>query len=105
MRLLLQADNFRHNIQLFKITTRFITEYFPYHINNIRILRRNISFRQSKCLLIKSENQVFCKKGVLSNSTKFTGKHLCQVLFFNKVAGLKPRNFNKKRDAATSVFL
>ena len=30
---------------------------------------------------------VFCKKGVVRNSTKFTGKHLCQSLFFNKVAG------------------
>ena len=28
------------------------------------------------------------KKGVLGNFTKFTGKHLCQSLAFNKVAGL-----------------
>ena len=27
---------------------------------------------------------------VLKNFTKFTGKHLCQSLFFNKVAGLGP---------------
>ena len=33
---------------------------------------------------------MFCKKGVLRNVTKFTGKHLCQSLFFNKVAGLRP---------------
>ena len=32
--------------------------------------------------------EVFCKKGVLKNFAKFTGKHLCQSLFFNKVAGL-----------------
>ena len=31
---------------------------------------------------------MFCKKGVLRNLTKFTGKHLCQSLFLNKVAGL-----------------
>ena len=31
--------------------------------------------------------EVFCKKGVLRNFPKFTGKHLCQSLFFNKVAG------------------
>ena len=36
-----------------------------------------------------SRPEVFCKKGVLSNFTKFTGKQLCQSLFFNKVAGLK----------------
>ena len=33
---------------------------------------------------------VFCKKGVLINFTKFTEKHLCQSLFFNKVARLRP---------------
>ena len=27
------------------------------------------------------------KKGILRNFAKFTGKHLCQSLFFNKVAG------------------
>ena len=31
--------------------------------------------------------EVFFKKVVLTNFAKFTGKHLCQILFFNKVAG------------------
>ena len=41
------------------------------------------------------------KNGVLRNFTKFKGKHLCQSLFFNKVAGLRlwhkcfPVNFVK----------
>ena len=35
-----------------------------------------------------SRPEAFFKKGVLRNFTKFTGKHLCQSLFFNKVAGL-----------------
>ena len=39
----------------------------------------------------------FIKKGVLKNFAKFTGKHLCQSLFFNKVAGLKPATLLKKR--------
>ena len=34
---------------------------------------------------------MFCKTGVLRNFTKFTGRHLCQGLFFNKVEG--PRHF------------
>ena len=38
------------------------------------------------------------KKGVRRNFTKFTGKHLCQRLFFNKVAGLC--NFIKKESLA-----
>ena len=29
-------------------------------------------------------------KGVIINLAKFTGKHLCQSLFLNKVAGLRP---------------
>ena len=41
--------------------------------------------------------EVFCKKCVLRNCTKFTGKHLCQSLFFNKVTGLRPANLLKKR--------
>ena len=40
---------------------------------------------------------MFCKKGVLGNLAKFTRKHLCQSLFFNKVAGLKPATLLKKR--------
>ena len=37
------------------------------------------------------------QKDVLRNFTKFTGKHLCQSLFFNKVAGLRPATLLKKR--------
>ena len=43
------------------------------------------------------------KKGVLRNSTKFTGKHLCQSLFFNKVAGLWSATL-LKRNSGTGVF-
>ena len=41
----------------------------------------------------RSRSEVFCKKGVLRDFTKFTGKHLCQSLFFGKVAGLRHRCF------------
>ena len=36
-----------------------------------------------------SHQRCSVRKGVLSNFTKFRGKHLCQSLFFSKVAGLK----------------
>ena len=36
------------------------------------------------------------KKCVLRNFAKFTGKHLCQSLFFSKVAGLRPATLFKK---------
>ena len=41
-----------------------------------------------------SRLEVFCKKEVLENFAKFTGKHLCQILFFNAVAGLRRRVFS-----------
>ena len=37
------------------------------------------------------------KKCVPKNSAKFTGKHLCQNLFFNKVANLRPATLLRKR--------
>ena len=44
------------------------------------------------------------KRGVHRNFTKFTGKRLCQSLFFNKVAGLSLQLY-WKRDSGTDVFL
>ena len=44
-----------------------------------------------------SRPEVLFKKGVLRNLTKFTGKHLCQSLFLNKVAGLRPTTLLKKK--------
>ena len=37
------------------------------------------------------------KKSVLRNFAKFTGKHLCQGLFLNKVEGLRPPTLLKIR--------
>ena len=51
--------------------------------------------------------EVFCKKSIITNFTKFTRKHLCQShffnkvaglgLFFNKIAGMRPVTLLKKR--------
>ena len=40
-------------------------------------------------LFRSSHTGVLCKKVVLRNFAKFTGKHLCQSLYFNKVASLR----------------
>ena len=50
----------------------------------------------SESILRSSHQRCFVKKGVLRNVTKFTGKHLCQSLFFNKVAGLSSTTLLKK---------
>ena len=44
-----------------------------------------------------SRPEVLYKKGVLRNFAKFTGKHLCQSLFFN-------RNFIKKETLAQVFY-
>ena len=53
--------------------------------NDPRTLNRWAFYRRShqSCSIIK---------GVLRNFAKFTGKHLCQSLFFNKVAGQISKN-------------
>ena len=48
---------------------------------------------------------MFCEKGVIRNFIKFTGKQLCQSLFSNKVAGLRPKACNFiKRETLAQVF-
>ena len=43
-----------------------------------------------------SRPEAFCRKGVLRNFVKFTGRQLCQSLFLNKVTGLRPATLLKK---------
>ena len=51
-----------------------------------------------------SRPEVFRKKGFPRKFTKFAGKHRCQSLFSNKVAGLAC-NFIKKIISDTGAFL
>ena len=46
---------------------------------------------------MKQPPELFYEKSVLRNFTKFTGKYLCQSLFFKKVADLRPATLLKKR--------
>ena len=59
-------------------------------ICNISVLLVKTVFRHRKLKTYNTNNtnerssrpEVFCKKGILRNFAKFTGKHLCQSLFF-----------------------
>ena len=51
-----------------------------------------------------SHPEVLCKKGILKNFTKFTGKHLCQSLFLNKIVGQSPVCNPIKKKTMTQVF-
>ena len=58
----------------------------------------NPLYLKLRCAISRSSHwRCSNEKGVLRNLTKFTGKHLCQSLFFNKVAGLRPTTLLKKR--------
>ena len=76
----------------------------------IKGIIKNVFSRQNvnTALLVKSFNEKYnplfqkqphqrfsVRKGVLRNFAKFTGKHLCQNLFFNKVTGLRPATLLK----------
>ena len=67
--------------------------FYPNMVNQYIIGKLMITQKQSPRRVLK--------KGVLRNFAKFTIKHLCQGLFFDKVAGL---HFNWNRDSGTGVF-
>ena len=61
-------------------------------------LKGRSSVRYYGRVIYRSRHQKCSKqKSVFRNFTKFTGKHLRQSLFFNKVAGLRPTTLLKKR--------
>ena len=55
-----------------------------------------LSWPQKKLTFQKNPPGVLWKKVFLEISQNFTGKHLCESLFFNKVAGLGPSTLFKK---------
>ena len=92
--------------------------------NNVLLLKSWILIRVGKTLLCffslafrcslnhmilrglnrSSSTEVFYKIGILKNLAKFTGKHLCQSLLFDKVAGVRLQ-FYERWDSGTSFFL
>ena len=79
-----------------------ITRIFEQNMMHFQLMFWN--FRSYCCQTVIKTNlarssrwEVFCKKGAFKNFAKFTGKHLCQCLFLNKVANLRPGNLLKSR--------
>ena len=58
-------------------------------------MRRESNFQTST--EAATEGVLWYEKVVLRNFAKFTGKHLYQGLFFDKVAGLRPTTLSKKK--------
>ena len=55
-----------------------------------------ISQNLQECTCQKQPPGMFCKKCGLKDFSIFIEKHLCWILFFNDIAGLKACNFIKK---------
>ena len=63
-------------------------------LNPIRFLFRKNKFLVEEHYIFRSSRpEVFWKKGVIRNFAKFTGKHLCQSSFLNKVADLRSATY------------
>ena len=58
---------------------KFYSGLTDFHVN----ADRHVNETNSR----SSHLEEFCQESVLKNFAKFTGKHLCQSLFFNIAAG------------------
>ena len=83
---------------LFKVVSIVVPETPLHPYTNLLIscshekdnkLERASSLLLSQAHIRSSHRRCSVRKSVLRNFTKFTGKHMCQSLFFNKVAGLR----------------
>ena len=93
--------NFNTNEQCqTQVLGNFAQWLFSDHLYNLFRLKLAVSHVR------RGRPKVFCKKVILRNFAKFTGKHLCQRLFFNKVTGLRSYacNFIKKESLAQVFF-
>ena len=54
-------------------------------------------YNSKKKTVRSSRPELFCKKGFIRNFAKITGNYLFQSFFFNKIVGLSPATFLKKR--------
>ena len=79
--------NCRQKVILISVSLLFLALPRRIHIiaELLMYLQRLMSYQSSS--IQKQPPNVFCKKDVLKNLANITGKHLCQKLFFNKVAG------------------
>ena len=81
----------------FKTTTQHRGQLYKFEKSKKLVDFRNSVLFTLAIIYRSSRQKVFCKNGVLRNFAKFTGKHLCQNLLFNKAACLRPAILLKKR--------
>ena len=91
--LVLQADTWNF-IQEGTLAQVFSSEFCKIFKNTFFYRTPLVAASDYKYSILKSHRssrpEVLCEKSILQNFTKFAGKHQCQSLFLNKVAGLAP---------------
>ena len=70
------------------ISTSSVSFRLDYLLETVPVTNKYIEIVKVYANNQKKPPELFYEKGVLKNFPKFTGKHLCKSLFFNKVAGL-----------------
>ena len=85
---------------LVKLEVQSFQLHCGYCLRNILNVSEKLWFRTCRHMfrtLRNSRPEMFCKKSVLRNFAKFTGKRLFQSLLFNKAAGFRAATLLKKR--------
>ena len=90
----------QYSVNFFKVgipCDMFLSQNFiKYHLKDMSP-KINEFQNLSRNKIRSSHRRCSAKKGILRNFAKFTGKHLCQSLYFNKVAGLRHATLLKKK--------
>ena len=76
-----------------KVTIQFIEIMSNVDKSEVSSFMKFFRVEQQKHFNVSCRNRLqrcSIKIDVLKNFAKFTGRHLCQILFFNKIAGLRP---------------
>ena len=79
-----------YSVRMRENTDTFYAIIVLFFLKHLFVFMNYLHFRNShrKCSVKKLFLKIFAK---------FTGKHLCQSLFLNKIAGLRPATLLKKR--------
>ena len=85
-----------HKILVHLFLYTFLSIFPDSLFKHIRSQHVNVTSSKWRQKRRSSHRRCSVRKGILRNFAKFTGKHLCQSLCFNKVVGLRPATLLKK---------
>ena len=89
------AKRLKNEVRIILIWSKILCQIDKEILKALKIIK---TVEKLWVLLLKTATGgVLLKKGVLRKFAKVTGKYLCQSLFFNKVAGLRPFSENTSR--------